>query len=195
MRLFNQNVQFYNQDVSRNRSPSTDPPDIQIRNIEVMLAAVVLMQGSMIQHILQPIGELCYLNRTVHRLRELLSPTIKNNHQPRTLQEAQLWCSFACASWELTYLPHSRGRWEPWFVQALRQKSLAMNVGTWEHASSIFERYWSSDQMAPRGTEWFDDLMAKGTVRPDIRGIYRDCCWQQYCSLAPRQRVVVPTIT
>jgi hypothetical protein len=185
-RLFDQVVDILQQEVSRSRSPSRDPIQFQIRNAEVMLAATLLMQLSILQHIVQPVGEVCYSNGTIHLLRDLLRPTIANNRQTRVLQEAQLWALYACACWEITYLHNApRGKWQPWFVGALRRKAIAMGIETWDQGQELFEQYWPTKLMAPDGAQWFDELLLEGHVQPQVRGRYGHCCWQPACALRP----------
>lgn len=188
-RFYGSILQIIRQDVSHSRTPSKDPYGIQVRNTEVILAAALLMQWSILQHIIQPLGDICLSNGTIYLLRDLLHPTIANNRQSRVLQEAQLWALYASACWEITYLHNApKGRWKPYFVQALRKKAVAMGIETWAQGSVLFERYWPTRLMAPDGAEWFNGLLLEGEVDPRIRGAQGQCCWQPACALRPRER-------
>jgi hypothetical protein len=189
-RLYDETLVVMQQETTLSENPSKDPLDVQIRNIEITLAGALLLQISILQHIIEPVGQVPLSNGVVHKLKEMLSPTIADNHQLRSFQEAQLWALHAAACWEITYLHHLTSKWEPWFVDALKQKGTAMGVMSWQQANDIFEQFWPSNLMSPDGAEFFDELMRTGRVRNNIRGERRNCCWQQACTLRPKKRLL-----
>lgn len=187
-RLYEETLVVMQQETSGNKTSSLDTHDIQICKVEVALAGALLLQISILQHIIEPVGQVAYGNGVIDRLMEILGPTIDDTQQLRSIQEAQLWTLYAAACWEITYLHHPTSRWVPWFMQALRQKATCMRVGDWQQASLIFEQYWPSNLMSPDGAEFFDELMLTGATRNNIRGATRNCCWQQACTLRPKQK-------
>jgi hypothetical protein len=189
-RLYEETLKVMQQPVSGNQTPSLDPIDVQIRNVEVALAAALMFQISILQHIIEPVGEVAYANGAVHILKDILGPTIADTKQIRSLQEAQLWALYAAACWEITYLHHDNNKWEPWFAQALRQKASNMGIESWEQAEGVFEEYWPSVLMSPHGSEYFDELMLTGVVRSNSRKEFKNCCWQQCCTLRPKTKLL-----
>jgi hypothetical protein len=189
-RLYDETLVVMQQETIVSASPSSDSMDVQIRNVEITLAGALLLQISILQHIIEPVGQVPLSNGVVNKLKEMLEPTITDTLQLRSFQEAQLWALHAAACWEITYLHHLTSKWEPWFVSALRQKGRAMGVTNWQQANAIYEQFWPSSLMSPDGVDFFDELMRTGRVRSNIRGARKNCCWQQACTLRPRQKLL-----
>jgi hypothetical protein len=190
-RLYDQTLVIMQQKLPPpDQSPFLEPYHVQISRVEVALSAALMLQISILQHIIEPVGEVAYANGMVHLLKDVLGPTLNDDQQLRSLQEAQLWALYAASCWEITYLHHSNCKWIPWFVQALKQKSESMKVRSWQEAQVIFEQYWPSSLMSPDGSEFFDQLLMTGVVRVNMREELKNCCWQQSCTLRPRRKAI-----